>query len=136
MVQQVLGALGRDYAILGSVTGRKLSLTLYKGTMEAKNATVEIPPGTESPKLAVEKVLTELTGTAFAHIREVEADHSNPDVEKRFASRPNLVADPGFELAAKDAKQLAQIRALLDADTALSAAQLRAILRFILRRIT
>lgn len=37
---------------------------------------------------------------------------------------------------AKDAKQLAAIKALLDADTALSAAQLRAVLRFILRRIT
>ena len=38
--------------------------------------------------------------------------------------------------AGKDAKMMTQIRALLDADTALSAAQLRAILRFILRRIT
>jgi hypothetical protein len=106
-LQQLLASLGTDYTIAGSVKGRQLSLTLYQGTAVAKRATADIPPGTDSPKLAVEKVLTELTGTAFAHIREVEADHSNPAVERRFAERPNLVPDPAFELAAKDPKKAA-----------------------------
>src|SRR6185295_7998142 len=81
---------------------RRLTLTLYQAATLSKTASVDIPSDKESPKLAVEKVLTDLTGTAFAHIRDVEADHSDPKVEARFASRPNLVNDPGFELAARD----------------------------------
>lgn len=38
--------------------------------------------------------------------------------------------------AARDAKLMAQIRALLDSDTAPTAAQLRVILRYILRKIS
>lgn len=116
-LQQVLGALNTQFTIAGAVSGRQLSLTLYKGTLVEKTARVEIPPGSESPKLAVEKVLTELTGTAFAHIREVEADHSDPEVERRFKERPNLVPDPGFELATRDPKRAAtNWQAILQAD--------------------
>jgi hypothetical protein len=34
----------------------------------------------------------------------VQADHSDPVAEARFASRPNLVADPGFEEHSADKK--------------------------------
>ena len=106
-VQKVLAALDTQWTIAGAVKGRRLSLTLYEGIKIAKTASVEIPPDNESPKLAVEKILTDLTGVAFAHIREVEADHSDPQVEARFAARPNLVADPLFALAAKGPKKIA-----------------------------
>lgn len=106
-LQQLLTTLGADYTIAGAIKGRQLSLTFYKGAALEKTASVAIPPGTESPRLAVEKVLTELTGTAFARIRDVEADHSNPAVERRFAERPNLVPDPAFDLAARDPKKVA-----------------------------
>jgi hypothetical protein len=96
-IQQLLGALDTDYTIAGAIKGRTLSLSLYKGTVLSATASVEIPTDNQSPKLAVEKVLTELTGTAFAHIRDVEADHSDPAVEARFAARHNLVPNPGFE---------------------------------------
>ncbi len=116
-IQQVIGALGTDFTIAGVLKGRQLGLTLYEGATLAKRAAIEIPPDRESPKLAVERVLTELTGTEFAHIRDVEADHSNAAAEARFAAGPNLVADPGFELAARDAgKRAVNWEALLEAD--------------------
>jgi hypothetical protein len=37
-------------------------------------------------------------------MRDVEADHSDAAAEKRFAHRPNLVTDPGFEDGGKDGK--------------------------------
>ncbi len=106
-MQRLLGSLETQFTIAGSVKGRQLSLTLYQDAKQVKTAVTEIPPDNTSPKLAVEKVLTELTGTAFAHIRDVEVDHSDPKVEARVAARPNLAPDPGFEMAAKDPKKAA-----------------------------
>jgi hypothetical protein len=101
-MEKLLTTLGADKTIAGTMKGRTLTLTLYEGVKRTKTASVEIPADKESPKLAVEKVLTELTGATFAHIRDVEADHSDPAAEKRFAQRPNLVTDPGFEDGIKD----------------------------------
>lgn len=97
---KLIKALGSQRVVMGTVKGRELSLTLYDGEHGGKvlnTAETEIPPGTDSPKLAVEKVLTQLANVQFAHIREVECDHSDPAVEKVWAERPNLVQDPGFE---------------------------------------
>ena len=100
-MDKVLTTLGTDETVAGVVKGRKLTLLLYEGGKEVKRAEVEVPSDKESPKLAVEKVLTDLTGAKFAHIRDVEADHSDPAVEARFAARENLVKDGGFEEGAK-----------------------------------
>jgi hypothetical protein len=116
-LQQLLSTLGTDFTIAGAVKGRTLSLTLYQGATPAKTAAVDIPPASESPKLAVEKILTDLTGTAFARIRDVEADHSDPAAETRFARNPNLVPDPGFDAAAASPRRLAaQWQAILGPD--------------------
>jgi len=89
-----------DYVITGHVKGRTLTLTMYQGGVAGGSAVAEIPPDKESPRLAVEKVLTDLAGVSFQHIREVEADKTDPATEARWASRPNLAPDPGFEEAA------------------------------------
>jgi len=116
-MQKLLAALDTEFTIAGTVKGRQLSLTLYHKATVAKTATSDIPPDDTSPKLTVEKTLTDLTGTAFAHIRDTEVDHSDPKVEARAATRPNLVPDPGFDLAAKDPKKLAaNWQAILAAD--------------------
>lgn len=106
-IQKLLAAIDTQFTIAGTVKGRQLTLTLYQNATQVKTATTAIPPDSDSPKLAVEKILTDLTGTAFAHIRDVEADHSDAKAEARFASRANLVPDPGFEPAAKDPKKAA-----------------------------
>jgi hypothetical protein len=103
-MQKLLATLDTQFTIAGTVSGRQLTLTLYQNATRVKTASTTIPPDKESPKLAVEKVLTDLTGTAFQHIRDVEADHSDPKAEARFASRANLVPDCGFEQAAKEGK--------------------------------
>ncbi|HUO08833.1 MAG TPA: hypothetical protein VM008_11070 [Phycisphaerae bacterium] len=99
-LQKLLSTLNVDKTIMGWVKSRTLTLRLYDGQILSKTASVEIPSDEESPRAAVEKILTELTGATFAKLRLVEADHSNPVIEKRFAERPNLVPDPSFELAA------------------------------------
>ena len=106
-IQKIIATLGTDKTITGVVNGRGLTLQLYDGATLSKTASIEIPSDKDSPKLAVEKVLTDLTGAAFAHIRDVEADHSDPATEKRFAQRINLVVDPGFGMAARDPKKAA-----------------------------
>ena len=105
--QKLLSTLNVDKTIMGWVKNRTLTLRLYDGQTLTKTASIQIPSDKESPKAAVEKILTELTGVSFAQLRLVEADHSNPTIEKRFAERPNLVADPGFELAATTPDHLA-----------------------------
>lgn len=104
---KLLEALDVEFTIAGTVKGRQLTLTLYQGKALGKSAVVDVPADVESPKLAVEKVLTELTGTAFARIRDKEVDHSDAQVEARVAARPNLMIDPGFEMAATDAAKAA-----------------------------
>jgi len=100
-LEKLLAALGTDKTIAGIVKGRKLTLILYEGARLTRTASVEIPSDKESPKLAVEQVLSELTGAKFVHMRDVEADHSDAAAEKRFAGRKNLVTDPGFEEGGK-----------------------------------
>ncbi len=106
-IQKVIETLAADKTFLGRVEGRKLTVNLYEGAKLTRTATVEIPGDRESPKLTVEKLITDLTGAKFTHIREVEADHSDPKVEERFAQRPNLAPDAGFEEAAKSDKRVA-----------------------------
>jgi hypothetical protein len=101
-LQRLLAALDTRFTIAGMVKGRVLTLMLYTGGNLTKTVATTVPPDDTSPKLAVEQALTDLTGTAFAHIRDVEADHSDARAEARFAARPNLVADPGFERAAAE----------------------------------
>jgi hypothetical protein len=96
---RLFASLGVDRVITGGVKERELSLALFGASGLVKTATVTIPPGTESPKLAVEGVLNELTGTAFGHVREVEVDHSDPAREKAFAAGKNLVGDGDFKAA-------------------------------------
>ena len=98
-LEKVGKSMDADYVITGHIKGRTLTLTIYKGAVAGGSASVDIPPGTDSPRLAVEKILTELAGVSFQHIREVEADKSDPATEARWAERPNLVQDPGFEMA-------------------------------------
>jgi hypothetical protein len=105
--QKLLATLDTQFTIAGTLKGRTLTLTLYTGPTLTKTLTTTIPPDTTSPKLTVEQALTDLTGTAFAHIRDTDVDHSDPQAEARFAARPNLVPDAGFELAAKDPKKTA-----------------------------
>lgn len=106
-LQKILETLGTDQAFLGTVKGRALSVSLYQGAKLAKTVTVEVPSDQDSPKLTVENLITQLIGAKFTHIRELECDHSHPAVEKRFAQRPNLVLDPGFEDAPKNALKAA-----------------------------
>ena len=105
--QKLLSTLSVDKTIMGWVKNRTLTLRLYDGPTLTKTASTQIPSDKESPKAAVEKILTDLAGVSFAQLRLVEADHSNPAIEKRFAERPNLVPDPGFELAATTPDHLA-----------------------------
>jgi hypothetical protein len=72
-MQKVLSTLGTDATVTGMVKRRTLTLRLYAGAVLSKTAAVDIPSDKESPKLAVEQVLSELTGATFAHLREVEA---------------------------------------------------------------
>jgi hypothetical protein len=106
-MQKVISTLGTDATVAGMVKQRTLTLRLYTGAVLAKTAAVDIPSDKESPKLAIEHVLSDLTGATFAHMRDVEADHSDPAAEKRFAQRPNLVIDSGFEAAANASGQKA-----------------------------
>jgi len=116
-LQKILATLHTTQTILGSVSNRTLTLTLYIGSTKTKSASVAIPPDTDSPRLAVEKILTDLTATEFTHIRDVECDHSDPVIEKLFAQRPNLVPDPSFEDASTDPQHVATAwSALLGAD--------------------
>src|SRR5207249_3410266 len=103
----LLNALDTDYVIAGSLKNRTLTLSLYDHGALSKTSQVVIPPDNESPKLAMEKILGDLTGLAVAHIRDVEADHSDAKAEARFAAAANLVTDPDFELAATDPKKAA-----------------------------
>lgn len=100
-LQKVISTLDSDETIAGTVKSRTLTLRLYEGTKLAKTSTIEIPDDKTSPKLAVEKIVSDLTGASFAVLRQTEADHSDPAAEKRFATNPNLVENPGFEGDAK-----------------------------------
>jgi hypothetical protein len=117
-LQSLLTALDCDFVIAGKLQNRTLTLTLYDRGTATNTSTIDIPPDNESPKLAVEKILTDLTGTAFARIRDKEVDHSDPKVEARFAANPNLVPDPTYDLAATDPKNIAiNWETMLRADT-------------------
>lgn len=116
-LQKLLTLLDKDTVILGRVVDkdatRTLTLRLYGGANGdgakdfklLKEASGIIPDAKESPRLAVEKLLADLVQMRFV-ARDVEADHSDPEVEKLFTQRPNLVLDPDFELAAKDPKNM------------------------------
>lgn len=96
----LLNQMGTQRVILGTVQKRHLKLELYAKGELLQQAEVDIPPGNESPKLAVEKVLTDLLSIRFNHVREEEVDHSNPAVEALWRQRPNLAPDADFETAA------------------------------------
>ena len=116
-IQKVLETLDTQQAYLGTIKGRTLTVRLYEGTKLTKTESVEIPSDKESPKLAVESIITKLTGGKFTHIREVECDHSDPKVEARFAKAVNLAPDPGFEEALSSDKKIAsKWGAILGAD--------------------
>jgi len=116
-VTKVITNVGADQTITGTVHGRTLTLHLFQGDKQVKTAAVDIPGDVESPKLAVEHVITELLAIKFQHIREVECDHSNPEIEKLWKQQPNLAPDPGFELAASAAQHAAmEWSAVLGAD--------------------
>ncbi len=100
-VAKIAQTLGVERVITGKVDNRKVTLVLYQQDKQISTATGTIPTGKESPKLAYEKLLTDLLNLQFKHITEVECDHSDPETEKRFAQRPNLCPDPGFEIAGK-----------------------------------
>lgn len=93
--------LGVDRLIVGYMSGRNVTLSLYQKDRKISTSSAVIPGGRESPKLTYEKLLTDLLSLQFTHISEVECDHSDPATEKRFAERPNLCPDPGFEDATK-----------------------------------
>ena len=97
-LQTVVKGIGADETVYGTLANRNLTLTLFKGTAKAKTVTGAIPSDTYSPRLAVEKLLTELMNVQFHHVREWQIDKS-PVLAARFAKRPNLVRDPDFALA-------------------------------------
>ncbi len=86
--------MGTDETITGLVHDRKLTLNLYVGDKLTKTSSIEIPGDVESPKLAVEHILTDLMNVKFQHIREVECDHTHPEIEKLLATAPQPGADP------------------------------------------
>lgn len=106
-VAKICETLGVDRVIVGQMKGRDVVLTMYQKDQKLGEASATIPSGKESPKLTYEKLLTDLLTLQFAHISEVECDHSDPATEKRFAERPNLCPDPGFEEASKSAEKRA-----------------------------
>ncbi len=99
-IAKAITTLGTDETITGFIRDRKLTLNLYVGDKLTKTSTIEIPGDVDSPKLAVEHILTDLMGVKFQHIRQVECDHSHPEIEKLWQQRPNLAPDPSFEQAA------------------------------------
>ena len=116
-LDQIVKTLAADRTVFGSVKDRTLTLTLFEGTKKLKTVSAVIPPDVESPRLTMEKLLTDLADVKFTHMRDVECDHSDPAVEALFAKRPNLAPDPSFELASKDPKHVAAAwGAILGAD--------------------
>ena len=106
-LEKIVGLLDRDLLILGKVEGRTLTLRAYRGGKLDKEVSGPIPDAKESPRQAVEKLLADLVQMRFV-VRDVEADHSDPQIEKNWLDRPNLVLDPDFELAVKDKDNQAQ----------------------------
>ena len=105
-LQKLLATLDTQFTIAGTVKGAHTYPHSLHRRQPQQNHHRRHPPRQHQPQTRRRKGLTDLTGTAFAHIRDVEADHSDPKAEARFAARPNLVPDPGFELAAQEAQDV------------------------------
>lgn len=116
-IKKIAETLKVDRVIIGQVQGRQVTAWLYEADQKLATTRATIPGGKESPKLTYEKMLADLLALKFEHVREIECDHSDPATEKRFAERPNLCPDPGFEEAARTpAKKAAQWGAILGPD--------------------
>ena len=99
-VQKVISALAVDQAVMGYVDHRKLKLELFRGTKLVRTVSGQIPSDNTSPRLAVEKLLTELDHIQFHHVSEHQVNRTNPVYQQLFKTRPNLVFDPRFRQAA------------------------------------
>ena len=97
--QKLLSTLSVDKTIMGWVKNRTLTLRLYDGPTPHQNRLHPNPLRQRIPQSRRRKnPHRSRPRLLLAQLRLVEADHSNPAVEKRFADRPNLVPDPRVEL--------------------------------------
>jgi hypothetical protein len=94
-IQTVIKALATDQTVAGFVNGRRLTLELFVGTKLTRTVADTIPPDNTSPRLTIEKMLTNLCDVQFHHVRSWQIDPS-PALEKIFNKRPNLVKDADF----------------------------------------
>ena len=99
-IQSVIKSLATDQTVAGFVTGRHLTLELFVGTKLTKTVSATIPPNNTSPRLTIEKMLTDLCRIQFHHVRSWQIDPSAA-LKKIFSRRPNLVKDPDFNGAAQ-----------------------------------
>ncbi len=100
-LHNLLSQMDSYYTIYGATNGRTLTLVLYQGIAQAKTVSEDIPPDDTSPRLTLEDMLTKLMGINFNHVRDWQADHSHPAIEKLFAERPNICIDPDFSYGAR-----------------------------------
>ncbi len=98
-IQSVIQSLATDQTVAGFITGRRLTLELFIGTKLTKTVSATIPPNNTSPRLTIEKMLTDLCRIQFHHVRSWQIDPSAA-LKKIFSGRPNLVKDPEFNGAA------------------------------------
>ena len=100
-IQSVIKALATDQTVAGFVAGRRLTLELFIGTKLTKTVSATIPPNNTSPRLTIEKMLTDLCRLQFQHVRSWQIDPSAA-LKKIFDARANLVKDPEFTRAAQN----------------------------------
>ncbi|MGC8624085.1 MAG: hypothetical protein ACP5VQ_02330 [Phycisphaerae bacterium] len=99
-IQTVIKALATDQTVAGFVRGRRLTLELFVGSTLTKKVSASIPPNNISPRLTIEKMLTDLANVQFHHVRSWQINPS-PALQQLFNLRPNLVRDPNFAQAAR-----------------------------------
>lgn len=99
-IQTVIKSLATDQTVAGFVKARRLTLELFIGTTLTKTVSATIPPNNTSPRLTIEKMLTDLCHVQFHHVRSWQIDPSAA-LKKIFDSRPNLVKDLDFSQAAQ-----------------------------------
>ncbi len=99
-IQTVIKALATDQTVAGFVQGRRLTLELFVGTTLTKTVSATIPPNNTSPRLTIEKMLTDLANVQFHHVRSWQINPS-PALKKLFNTRPDLVPDSNFAQAVR-----------------------------------
>ncbi len=100
-IQSVIKSLATDQTVAGFLTGRRLTLELFIGTTLTRTVSATIPPNNTSPRLTIEKMLTNLCSLQFQHVRSWQID-PNAALKKIFDARANLVKDSQFARAVQN----------------------------------